>query len=157
MHAAPQKCSNKPGHLISEEIYIFLLSGNEQILINVETAISDLAARFFVLILFAPHNTGNENLGLSPRRCICTSSAHTLAFPARSLSGKQKTLVGQGLRNSKASNFPARLGFQGRHEGSGLPGVGREAGWGRRTSGEGWEYGSTVTSVLLKQPDALLG
>lgn len=63
-HGAPQKCSNKPGHLISEEIYIFLLSGNEQILINVKTAISDLAARFLRLILFAPRHTGNESVGL---------------------------------------------------------------------------------------------
>lgn len=128
MRAAPQKCSNKPGHLISGEIYIFLLSGNEQILINVGAAISDLAARFLVLILFAPRNTGNENLGLSPRRCICAPSAHTLACPARSRPGKQKTFVGEGSRNSKASNFPARLGFQGQHGGSGLPGAGREEG-----------------------------
>lgn len=44
------------------DLYFFLLLGNEQILINVKTAISHLPARFFILILFAPHNTGNENL-----------------------------------------------------------------------------------------------
>lgn len=81
LHWAPQKCSNKPGHLISEEIYIFLLSGNEQILINVKTAISDLTARFFMLILFAPRNTGNENLlCLSHCHCIFKFSANRLAF-----------------------------------------------------------------------------
>lgn len=48
------KVLQQAGRLISEEIYIFLLSGNEQILINVKTAISHLPARFFILILFVP-------------------------------------------------------------------------------------------------------
>lgn len=69
-----------PGYLISEEIYIFLLSGNEQILINVKTAILNLPARFFILILFAPYNTGNENLlCLSHLHCILKSFSNRLA------------------------------------------------------------------------------
>lgn len=69
------------------DLYFFLLLGNEQILINVKTAISHLPARFFILILFVPHNTGNENLLHSRRHCISKSSANRLPASApRSLS-----------------------------------------------------------------------
>lgn len=111
---------DKPRRLISEEIYIFLLSGNEQILINVKTAISDLPARFFILILFAPRNTGNENLlRLSRRRCAFKSSASRLGSPHRPPPGlpprqtEKKTFVGEGGRHSKAPAFPSRCGFRG--------------------------------------------
>lgn len=99
------------------DLYFFLLLGNEQILINVKTAISHLPARFFILILFEPHNTGNENLhsrchsiSKSSANRLAASSPHSLS-PALVLVNRKENFseLRKETSHREAHNSPGRL------------------------------------------------
>lgn len=136
-----------------------MLLGNEQILINVKTAISHLPARFFILILFVPHNTGNENLLHSRRPCISKSSANRQAASSPQSLSPTLFLVNRGkLQRAKEEDIARltilqldlSLGFLGPPSFSVL----LRLSWGEWKP-EGLE--AQLTSVLLKGPDFLLG
>lgn len=113
LHGAPQKFQQAGAFNFWRDLYFFVVR-KWTTFINVKTAISHLTARFFILILFHPIT---QEMKIFPAFHAATVSSNPqltdlLSSPSPSPVNR-KTFVGSGLRNSKASDFPAWIWISG--------------------------------------------